>query len=178
MRSCILAAGTAALALALWSDASAHVTLESREAVAGSYHKVVLRVPHGCQGSPTTALRVRIPDGVVGVKPQPKPGWEVGIEMGPMDQPPESGHSHGDGPDGDETVREVSWTGGRLLDNHFDEFAMQVRLPDTPGEVLHFLAVQECEDGVHRWIEIPEEGRSAHDYDEPAPALRLIRGGH
>jgi uncharacterized protein YcnI len=39
--------------------------------------------------------------------------------------------------------------------------------------VLYFPAVQECEKGVHRWIEIPEPGKSARDYKEPAPALKL-----
>jgi len=33
--------------------------------------------------------------------------------------------------------------------------------------------VQECERGVHRWIEIPAAGKSRGDYKEPAPFLRL-----
>ena len=73
-----------------------------------------------------------------------------------------------------EDVREVAWSGGRLLDEHYDEFVVRVRLPDTPGEVLHFPVVQDCEAGGRRWIEIPEPGRSAHDDDEPAPSLRLL----
>lgn len=164
---------SAAVAVALFAmphSASGHVTLEAREAAAGSYHKVVLPIPHGCEGSPTTAIRVQIPDGVVGVKPQPKPGWELDTVIGKLDEPVDAGH----GNIVTEGVQEVRWTGGRLLDEHYDEFAMRVRLPDEPGRVLHFATVQECEEGVHRWIEIPEEGRSAHDYDEPAPALRLI----
>jgi uncharacterized protein YcnI len=39
--------------------------------------------------------------------------------------------------------------------------------------------VQECEKGVHRWIEIPAAGKTASDYKEPAPALKLVPGtGH
>jgi uncharacterized protein YcnI len=34
--------------------------------------------------------------------------------------------------------------------------------------------VQECEKGVHRWIEIPAAGKSSSDYPEPAPALKLL----
>jgi uncharacterized protein YcnI len=34
--------------------------------------------------------------------------------------------------------------------------------------------VQECEKGIHRWIEIPAEGKSADDYKEPAPGIKLL----
>ena len=35
------------------SQASAHVTLERRQAPVGSYYKAVFAVPHGCAGSAT-----------------------------------------------------------------------------------------------------------------------------
>jgi periplasmic copper chaperone A len=57
------------------APAVAHVTLEAQEANIGMPYKAVLRVPHGCEGSATVTLRVRIPDGVIAVKPMPKPGW-------------------------------------------------------------------------------------------------------
>ena len=57
--------------------AGAHITLETREAPVGAGYKAVLRVPHGCEGTATTSVRVRIPDGVIGVKPMPKPGWTL-----------------------------------------------------------------------------------------------------
>ncbi len=56
---------------------AAHVTLESKEAPPNSSYKAVLRVGHGCEGKPTTAIRVQIPDGVIAVKPMPKPGWQL-----------------------------------------------------------------------------------------------------
>ena len=46
------AAVTLAVLAAIASDARAHVTLEQQQAVAGSTYKAVLRVPHGCEGSP------------------------------------------------------------------------------------------------------------------------------
>src|SRR3954468_20049626 len=61
----------------LVTHAVAHVTLERREAVAGSTYKAVLRVPHGCDGSPTQAIRVQIPVGVDNVKPMPHAGWQL-----------------------------------------------------------------------------------------------------
>jgi len=41
--------------------AFAHVTLDTREAPVGAGYKAVMRVPHGCEGTATTAIRVRIP---------------------------------------------------------------------------------------------------------------------
>jgi hypothetical protein len=91
-------------AAAVGPAALAHVTLETREAPAGSTYKAVLRVPHGCEGAATTAIRVRIPEGVIAVKPMPKPGWELATtegryaqayelfgETGDCDYPGESG---------------------------------------------------------------------------------------
>jgi uncharacterized protein YcnI len=149
--------------------AAAHVTLEVRQAPADSYYRATLLVPHGCKGSPTRRIHVRIPDGVLGVKPQPKPGWKLEITRGKLATPLDDGH----GGKITETVREVSWSGGPLADEHFDEFKLSTRLPDRPGATLYFPVVQECAQGTHRWIEIPEGGKSARDYKEPAPALLL-----
>jgi uncharacterized protein YcnI len=162
------AIGAAAAAL-LAMPASAHVTLDPPHAAADSYFKVNVRVPHGCEGSPTLRVRVRIPDGVLGIKPQPKPGWEVSTVKAKLAEPIKDSH----GRTITEVVREVVWSGGKLLDEHYDEFGIHMKLPDKPNTVLYFPAVQECEKGVHRWIEIPEPGKTARDYKEPAPALRL-----
>jgi uncharacterized protein YcnI len=156
------------LALPAFS-AQAHVTLEARQAPADSYYKAVLRVGHGCKDSPTVRLRVRIPDGVTGVKPQPKPGWKLDITRVKLATPLDDGH----GGKITEGVGEVAWSGGSLADEHYDEFALRVRLPDRAGATLYFPVVQECAQGAHRWIELPAAGKSSHDLKEPAPALLL-----
>lgn len=165
----ISAALIAAIFSLLPAAASAHATLETRQAPAGSYYKAVLGVSHGCKGSPTTAVRIQIPQGITSVKPQPKQGWDLEI----VREPSSATANSTDAAEAEERVSEVHWTGGRLLDEHYDEFVLQVRLPDLPGETIYFPTVQECEEGVHRWIEIPEEGRSRSDYDEPAPQVIL-----
>jgi uncharacterized protein YcnI len=165
-----IAAAIAALAAsAAPVIAYAHITLENREAAAGATARLVLRVPHGCEGSATVRLRVRIPDGVVNVKPMPKPGWELTTVLGPLARPvaAEGGGQITEG------VREIVWSGGRLLDAHYDEFIFRAQVPDQAG-MLYFPTVQECERGTHRWIEIPAEGRGADDYREPAPGLRIV----
>lgn len=157
-------------ALLVSSSAFAHVTLDAHEAPTDSYFKAVFNVPHGCEGSPTTRIRVRIPDGVTSVKPQPKPGWEVNTVKTKLATPTKG--SHGEAIT--EAITEVSWSGGRLLDEHIDEFMMQIRLPNAaPGTVLYFPIVQDCEKGITRWIEIPAPGAKPGGLKEPAPALRL-----
>lgn len=151
--------------------ALAHATLEQQQAEAGSFYKAVMRIGHGCEGAPTTAVRIRIPDGVRQAKPMPKPGWELKTVVEKLDQPYDWY-----GQTVTEDVREIVWSGGKLPDNFYDEFVFRAKLPDDGAEVLYFKTVQECETGVHRWIDIPEEGKSAEDYPEPAPSLTLTKG--
>jgi uncharacterized protein YcnI len=162
-------AGAAALLCA--SASSAHVVLERSEAQADAPYRAVLRVPHGCKGSPTTAIRVSLPEGAVGARPMAKPGWSIETVRGPYKKAYP-------GPHGtlSEGVREIAWTGGRLPDDFFDEFVFQVRLSDDfqPGETVHFPVEQSCETGGHRWVEIPQAGQDAHDLAQPAPGVRIV----
>ena len=153
-----------ALALAGIAPAHAHVTIETRQAQPGTYYKAVLRVPHGCAGSATTRLRVRIPDGVIAVKPQPKPGWTLDIVTGKYDT---AYTLHGNTVT--EGVRELDWT-GKLPDAYYDEFVFNSYLAPglKPGDTLYFPVVQECEQGVKRWIGKDAGGES------PAPAVKLL----
>jgi len=150
--------------------AKAHVTLETRAYPAGSTAKLVLKVPHGCEGSPTVNLRVRIPDNVLNVKPQPKAGWQLATVKGKLANPIKGEH----GQMITESVREIQWTGGRLEDSFYDEFVFRAQLPDQPGATIYIPVVQECEKGVNRWIETPEPGKTRRDYKTPAPELRLL----
>jgi uncharacterized protein YcnI len=164
--------GLAALGLLVCtaSAALAHVTLEQQEAAVGGPYKATFRVPHGCGDSPTVKLRVRIPDGVIGVKPMPKPGWQIETVKAKYDKPYKMFHNSVT-----EGVREVTWT-GRLPDENYDEFVLSTYLIDElkPDTMLYFPVVQECEKGVHRWIEIPESGKPAADLPEPAPGVKLL----
>jgi periplasmic copper chaperone A len=165
------ALGAAGAALCICC-ASAHVSLETRQASIGAPYKAVLRVPHGCDGTSTIALRVRIPEGMIAVKPMPKPGWKVETVNGKYPKT----YSYFHGAKLSEGVTEISFTGGNLPDAYYDEFVFTGFLASDlePEKLLYFPVVQECEKGVHRWIEIPAEGKSSSDYPEPAPALKLL----
>ena len=164
----------AAGAFACLSAASAHVTLERAEAQVSASYKAVLRVPHGCSGTPTTAIRVRLPAGIIAVKPMPKPGWQLAVTTGKYPKPYTLR-----GAPVTEGVTEISWSGGKLLDAHYDEFVFVGTIAEelNGGQTIHFPVVQECEKGIHRWIEIPT-GKHSHGHGagsaEPAPALRLL----
>ncbi len=103
-------------------------------------------------------------------KPMPKPGWKLATTKGAY------GKSYDYyGTPVAEGVTEIVWTGGDLPDDWYDEFVFRARLTDFPaGTAVYFPVVQECADGaVHRWIEIPEAGKSADDYEEPAPGVTI-----
>jgi copper(I)-binding protein len=141
----------AALAAACFSlPAHAHVTLEKPEANAGQPYKGVLRIGHGCEGTPTTSLSIEIPAALKGVKPMPKPGWTVKAEPG-----------------------RLTWSGGRLLDSEYDEFVFVSQIAPEASGALAMPVVQTCEKGEQRWVEIAAAGQSARDLTYPAPILRV-----
>lgn len=159
------------------SRVAAHITLESGEAHVGGSYKAVFRVGHGCEGKPTTLVKVQIPEGVISAKPMPKPGWTVEKLKGAYAKT----YSYFDS-EISEGVKEISWKGGSLADDDYDEFVVRVYLTtDLPvGKMLYFPIVQECPDGAaERWIEIAPDGKSADDLQYPAPGIKLLeKAGH
>ena len=157
----------AALLAAPATTARAHVTLETQQAAAGSTYRAVFRVPHGCQGhAATLRLTVRLPDGVTGARPMPKPGWNLAIV--PRGEAAQPGHGAARS-----EAAEIVWEGGPLEDAHYDEFVVRLRLPDEPG-LLYLPAVQDCVGGGRSaWEQVPEPGRRPTDYPFIAPAVRL-----
>jgi uncharacterized protein YcnI len=161
----------AAIATSAASSASAHITLENREATIGSPYKAVFEVPHGCAGSATTKIRVQIPEGVIAAKPMPKPGWNVEAIKGKY-----SADYDFHGSKLSEGVKEVVWSGGKLPDDNYDEFVISTFLTGDlkPNTTLYFPVVQECEQGVSRWIDIPADAAHARDSKSPAPGVQLM----
>jgi uncharacterized protein YcnI len=152
--------------------AAAHVTLDLREAPADSTVRVAIRIPHGCDGAATTAVRLQIPPVLRNVKPAPKPGWALEtVQAAEASASPAAAVTggHGSGP----VLREVAWRGGPLPDAFYDEFILVFRTPATPGETIYFPIVQECEGNrVSRWIERPQPGGGEPRL--PAYGLRIV----
>jgi uncharacterized protein YcnI len=157
-------------AIAIATGAYAHVTLETRQAQAGSSYTAVLKIPHGCDGSAIVKLRAEIPEGVVAVKPMPKPGWQIETKRGPYGKsyPYYGGKQLTDG------VKEIVWT-GKLPDENYDEFVFASSLASDlqPGP-LYFPVTQTCEKGEIAWKDIPAAGQDSHALKSPAPALIIL----
>jgi uncharacterized protein YcnI len=139
--------------LGVASPASAHVEPSIGEAPAGSFQTFTLYVGHGCEDdSPTTKLEVQMPEGVEEVTPQFLPGWEASVD------------------DSDGLV--VTWEGGPLPHDQYQQFGLSLVLPDTPGELAEFPAIQTCESGAStNWTESTPEG--GEEPEHPAPAIAI-----
>lgn len=148
--------------------AFAHVTLEVKQVAAGSSYKAVFRVPHGCAGSSTVKLTVKIPEGFIAVKPMPHAGWTIETVKGKYAK---SYDFYGSKLD--EGVTEISWTGGPLPDAYYDEFvAAGMIAADVPPGPMYFPTVQECEKGADRWIETPVENGPEPEF--PMPGIKIL----
>ena len=65
----------------------------------------------------------------------------------------------------------------QAADDNYDEFVISTFLTGSlkPNTTLYFPVVQECEQGVSRWIDIPPEGSAhTHDSKSPAPGVKLM----
>ncbi len=162
---------SAAALIACTSSALAHAVLERREAAANAPYRAVLQIAHGCGASPTISVRVTIPESAVGARPMAKPGWTIATARGPYARAYPALHG---GPVS-EGVREITWSGGSLPADQFDEFVFSVRLADTfrPGEIVSFPTVQTCETGQHAWVEVAAPGQDRNALAAPAPSVRI-----
>lgn len=130
--------------LALLSAArlGAHVEVFPKSATAGEFAYLDFVVTHGCRSAATSKVTIKVPDGVVLVRPQVKPGWQIEGVNGKYAAPIQAG-----GETLTEGFVEVSWSGGSVPALHAESFPLVAQLPFRPGEPLVFLARQSC-DGV------------------------------
>ena len=162
------------IALAFWvaaiMPAAAHVTLVEPNAKAGENFVAEFRVGPGCAGSPNSSLTVTLPDSVISAKPKTKPGWSISMTHAPLAKP---ATGEGGRPI-TERVSSVTWSGGSLPNDQFDDFALLVRLPDGAAS-LNFPALQVCEKGSENWAELPDS--SGRKLSHPAPILTVNAKG-
>ncbi len=166
--------------LLLAAGAQAHVTLLDGAAAAGSGYRAALRVGHGCEGLPTTGLRVTIPAGFNGAQPMPKAGWTVTTKVGQLAEPYEA-----HGKKFTQGVQEITWTANSaeaaLPDAFYDEFVFRGTTPKKPGAIW-FKVVQSCTQGSNDWVQVPAQGTSTKGLKSPAALLEVLdiqaAGGH
>jgi periplasmic copper chaperone A len=164
-----LMAATGALTLGLAGTATAHITANPAEGPSDGYATVSFQVPHGCEESPTTQVRIQIPPSVPSVTPSVHPLWNVATKEGKKDKVELHGETITRG------VSEITYTAKQPLPaDRLDSFAVSLKLPaGKEGDSVYFPTIQRCEQGQTRWIQIPAEGESAEELEEPAPAVVL-----
>lgn len=129
----------------------AHVGVEPEEVSAGDYEKLTVTVPTEKE-IPTTEVRLEVPEGFTVYGVRTTEGWEHEFEE-------EGG-----------IVTAVTWSGGEIGPQEYQEFQISAQVPDGAGEYA-FDAAQTYEDGSEvRWTGAP-------DSEEPAPVVTVVAGG-
>jgi uncharacterized protein len=166
----ILAAlvGIGALLFALAAPASAHVTVNPREAQKGGFAKLTFRVPTERDDASTTQLDVQMPTDhpIASVSVQPVTGWTYTVTEAPLPTPIETD-------DGQITsaVTSLTWKGGEIKPGEFQEFSISVGPLPTDADSLTFKAIQTYSDGqTVNWI---ETANGSTQPEHPAPVLKL-----
>ena len=146
------------LAVAAPSVALAHVGVSPDTLPAGASTVLTFSFTHGCDGSPTTALRITMPDGLASVSPTADGDWDIAVERGD-----------------DGLVSVVTYTALTPVPSDLrGAVSMQVRPEEDAAASLAFPVEQVCETGVNEWTEIAEDGEDPHDLESPAPVVGLV----
>ncbi len=158
--------------LGVWATAaSAHVHIVPDSAPSGGDATAVFTVPNEESSANTVELQIQFPtDHPIGtVTVAPVPGWTINVTKTKLSKP-----VHTDDGDITDVVSEVTWTGGTIAPNQFQEFPVSFdSLPDDVGS-LTFPAVQTYSNGdVVRWIET-DTGNGVEP-EHPAPVLTLTK---
>ncbi|MFF5052224.1 YcnI family protein [Micromonospora sp. NPDC000663] len=162
---------TAVAVLGFAGAASAHVTVNPKEATQGGYARVAFRVPNESDTASTTKLEVVLPENapVGSVSTQPVPGWTVAVEKRKV-EPPIDVH----GSQITEAVSKITWTAtgdAAVKPGQFQEFGVSMG-PLPKVESMVFKTLQTYSDGnVSRWIDEPQPG--GEEPEKPAPVLTL-----
>lgn len=153
--------------------ASAHVTISPSTGQAGAYAVLTVSVPHGCDGSATTKVAIKIPEGITSVTPTRNPFWKVAVTKEKLAQPVTDAHGN-TLTERDGTVTYTAIT--PLPDKQRDSFELSLKLPDAAGQTLAFPTVQTCGKGQTGWTEVAAAGQDADSLEHPAPTLTLTEG--
>ncbi|MFJ6531702.1 YcnI family protein [Microbacterium sp. NPDC091662] len=157
--------GGAALALAVPAMAGAHVGVSPDELTAGDHGVLTFSFSHGCENSPTTALRITMPEGLASVSPTMDSDWDIQVERGD-----------------DGLVSAVTYTAVAPVPTDLrGAVSMGVGLDESTPDTLAFPVVQQCVEGSTEWTQIAENGEDPHSLDAPAPVVSVTAaaaGGH
>ncbi|MFD4959364.1 YcnI family protein [Microbacterium sp. NPDC058389] len=150
----------AGLTLALGAPlaASAHVHVDPETAAAGATETIGFSFAHGCDGSPTTALAIDIPEGVANATPVVQGGWTITRELGTNGVP----------------TRVVYTPDTPVEDGLKASVAMDVLFAESAADsALAFPVTQTCAVGETAWTQIAADDQDPEELDAPAPVVTV-----
>lgn len=153
--------GGIALALGAPLMAGAHVSVTPDALAPGGHGVLTFSFAHGCGTSPTTALRITMPDGLASVAPTLDGDWSIQVERGD-----------------DGLVSAVTYTALTPVPTDLrGAVSMSVGLDEDTPTTLAFPVVQQCVDGATEWTQLAEDGEDPHELDAPAPVVTVADAG-
>jgi uncharacterized protein YcnI len=130
------------------APAWAHVEVQPSQAVKGEDATLAFRVPNEEDKANVVKLQVLLPGAVKDVTTRPLAGWTATVDGST-----------------------ITWSGGQIHPQQFEEFALALALPTT--DELVFKAVQTYDNGdVVRWVDPTPPGGAEPEH--PAPVLHLV----
>ena len=171
MRNTLLAStALAAALLAAPAVAAAHVTVQPKQAPAGGFVRLDVRVPNERDDANTTKVDVKFPPGFAEASYEKVPGWRIKVTKAKLAKPIQTD-------DGavTEGVSRITWTADSTADGippgAFQDFGLSVQVPGRAGDTLTFKALQTYSNGtVVRWI-------GGEGSDAPAPTVQVTAAG-
>jgi uncharacterized protein len=173
MRPTLLASAALALtALVAPAATQAHVTLQPKEAAAGSFTRLDVRVPTERDDASTVKVDVQFPPGFAEASYQPVPGWNIKVTKEKLATPIKT-----DDGEVTEGVSRITWTAKSKADGippgAFQDFGLSVQVPGKAGDELTFKALQTYSNGtIVRWI-----GPAGSDTPAPTVQVTAASGG-
>lgn len=142
-RATLVGVAVGALAALTAVPAAAHVLIETVDPHGDGTSTLTFTFDHGCDGEPTDALRLTLPEGVEALAAGQPDGWVSDVS--------------------DDAV---VWTGEPVPDGERAAFTLDVRVTGAVGQAFVFPAVQECPSGAsYAWTDTDPSGA------RPAPTF-------
>ena len=145
----VIVTGFAVISTIVGAAAQAHVEASPTKVKAGTVAVISFNVPHGCAGSPTTKLAIKIPTGLANATAVAKKGWTSSVAGGV-----------------------ITFAGGSIPPKTVSIFKIKATTP-TAATTLVFPTIQTCAKGETAWIEASPVGKPEPDH--PAPSVRVVK---
>jgi copper(I)-binding protein len=152
--------------------AAAHAVFDRAFIGSGQIVRLSIAIEHGCNGSPTTALRAILPEGLIVTNVFAADGMSVETKKSRFER-------NWNGPQGSvsEGIKEIIWSGAAVPDKKRGEFPFEIFVSsDLPlGHTLAVPVTQNCENGSQSWIEQATTPEAQDRLKSPAPLLRVVK---